>query len=305
VGCVQRVVKSLGDAEELRRCFEDEPSHGDVLPARVAQVGAQHLGYAAPGGRRADVPERARNQPCAIALGVLLQSPDALRADQVRERRMLEERLRRRLVRRLARGWPERRASTSIPTLQSGRQVSRRRSRHGQCSRSSQHGEGAPCRPFERRTKRRCRRFRFPGPRKPANAFDRAEGTLRLHRLRLGVFRVGGGAPVGREPDCKRAPARGGRERRSAGRYGSLELALQHRQRTRLDVPDRAQSPSRRPLARLVDGQGAGRRLEHQRDDLGARPPERLGLLRRRDGVPGLELRRGPGDLAAFGGLAR
>ena len=41
-----------------------------------------------------------------------------------------------------------------------------------------------------------------------------------------------------------------------------------------------AQPASERPRHPDVDGQGPGRRVEHQRDGVGARPPKRLGLLR-------------------------
>ena len=60
-----------------------------------------------------------------------------------------------------------------------------------------------------------------------------------------------------------------------------------------------------RPLDSILDGQGAGRRIEHQPDGLGPRAPQRLGPVRRRGGRSGVELRVRAGDLPPHRRLAR
>ena len=55
----------------------------------------------------------------------------------------------------------------------------------------------------------------------------------------------------------------------------------------------------------LSMGKVLGRRIEHQRDGVGARAQERLGLLRRRSRRRGVGLRVGAGHLPAHRGLAR
>ncbi len=56
---VQAVVQPLGQGEELRRAGDRQPAHRDVEPAREPDPGPEHLGDAAPGRGRVDVPELA------------------------------------------------------------------------------------------------------------------------------------------------------------------------------------------------------------------------------------------------------
>ena len=82
-------------------------------------------------------------------------------------------------------------------------------------------------------------------------------------------------------------------------------MGNQHRHRTGLGLSEPTELSRERPLDSVLDGQGTGRRIEHQPDGLGPRAPQRLGPVRRRGRRSGVELRLRAGDLPPHRRLAR
>src|SRR6185312_14168418 len=107
------------------------------------------------------------------------------------------------------------------------------------------------------------------------------------------------------EPRSGCAVVGGRRQRRRAAGAGRLAVARQSGQRPRLALLRPTEPPRQWPLPRALDGQGSWRRIRYQRDGLGPRSSERLGLLRRRGGRQIVELSVGTQHLPPHGGLAR
>ena len=130
---------------------------------------------------------------------------------------------------------------------------------------------------------------------------------VRLHRDRRRHGRLPAGQPALGKSAAPRAAGRSRWTRRLSVDPHPGRLSLLHRQPAhRLALQDRARPGPQRPGAALSARQGAGRLLQHQRDDLHARPGARL----RRLGAAHRRRRMGMGELPALlhearGSLAR
>jgi len=83
-------------------------------------------------------------------------------------------------------------------------------------------------------------------------------------------------APARRKPRCQRAAAGGRRPRRCTRGDARRTVACEPGQRAGLELCGPTQPAPQRPLDPLLNGQGVGRRIKHQRDGVGARAQKRL-----------------------------